>query len=363
MASSNLCITVRLGDRSYEVLIGAGLIDHLGTLLRQARLDGAVALITDDRVESLYGPRVISALSEAGFKASVHIVPHGEPSKSFSAAERLCESLCRAGVDRASVVVALGGGVVGDLAGFVASIFARGIRYVQIPTTVMAQVDSSVGGKTAVNLKSGKNLVGTFHQPSLVVIDLETLTTLGGREKNEGFAEVIKYGVIADRALLDDLRPAFEHRFSEFIQRCVAIKAEIVASDEEERTGRRALLNFGHTLWHAIESAAGYGRLLHGEAISLGMRAASWLSVRNAALPASDHEKLVHLLQEFDLPVVLPPDLDSQDIMERVFADKKFRTGQIRFVLTSGFGSAFVSEKITRADLESALESLRESPM
>jgi 3-dehydroquinate synthase len=362
MLSSNRSVTVPLADRSYQVVIGEGLIDQLGTLLRQASLEGAVALITDARVQPLYASRATSSLARTGYKTSLHVVPHGEFSKSFAEAERLCESLSRAGIDRSSVAVALGGGVIGDLAGFVASIFGRGIRYVQVPTTVMAQVDSSVGGKTAVNLQTGKNLVGTFHQPSLVVIDPESLRTLGRREKNEGLAEVIKYGVIADRTLLDDLSSAFENRLKEVIERCVAIKAAIVASDEQERSGRRELLNFGHTLGHAIEAAAGYGKLLHGEAISLGMRAATWLSTRKAKLAVSEHERLIKLLQEFELPVVLPSNLPPQDIMERVFADKKFRGGQIRFVLTSAFGAAFVSEKITRADLESAVESLRESP-
>ncbi|MBV9276068.1 MAG: 3-dehydroquinate synthase [Verrucomicrobia bacterium] len=363
MLSSNRSVTVPLGDRSYRVVIGQGLIDQLGALLRRANLKGTVALITDDRVQPLYASRATSSLTQAGYKTSLHVVPHGERSKSFTAAEQLCESLSRAGIDRSSVAIALGGGVIGDLAGFVASIFARGISYVQVPTTVMAQVDSSVGGKTAVNLQLGKNLVGTFHQPLLVIIDPDSLQSLGRREKNEGLAEVIKYGVIADRTLLDDLHSAFEHRLNQVIERCVAIKAEIVANDEQERSGKRELLNFGHTLGHAIEAAAGYGRLLHGEAISLGMRAATWLSTQKAGLAVSEYERLIRLLREFELPVTVPPDLLSRDIMERVFADKKFRAGQIRFVLTSGFGTAFVSEKITRADLESAVESLRELSM
>jgi 3-dehydroquinate synthase len=360
MSSSTRRVTVSLPIRSYDVVIGAGILEQVGELLREVGLNRPVALVTDDRVERLYGDKLIGALAAAGFSTSLHTVSGGEPAKSFATAEEVCESLARAGVDRSSLIIALGGGVIGDLAGFVASIFARGIPYVQVPTTVMAQVDSSVGGKTAINLTAGKNLVGSFHQPALVVVDTDTLTTLGARERNEGFAEIVKYGVIADPSLLPEIRVASEQQLIGIIERCVQIKAHIVAEDEREESGKRALLNFGHTIGHAIESAAGYGKLLHGEAISLGMRAAGWLSTRYADLPIEDHRRLITFLRELGLPVVLPDEITTTAIMERVFTDKKFHRGQIRFVLTSKFGSAFVSEKITRADLESAVESLRE---
>jgi 3-dehydroquinate synthase len=361
MSSSHRRVTVPLDQRPYDVVIGSGILEQAGRLLREAGFYQPVAIVTDERVERLYGHQLVASLTAAGFSTSLHIVAGGEPAKSFATAEQVSESLSKAGVDRSSLIVALGGGVIGDLAGFVASIFARGIPYVQVPTTVMAQVDSSVGGKTAINLQTGKNLVGSFHQPALVIIDTDTLRTLGARERNEGFAEVIKYGVIADRSLLDEVQELSEQRLIEIIERCVAIKARIVAEDEREESGKRALLNFGHTMGHAIESAAGYGQFLHGEAISLGMRAASWLSTKYAGLPAEDYRRLVHLLQEFRLPVILQSEIATAAIMSRVFTDKKFHRGQIRFVLTSEFGSAFVSEKITRADLESAVESLRES--
>jgi len=361
MSISNRRVTVSLTNRSYDVVIGAGMLERAGSLLREAGLNRPIAVITDERVEELYGQKLIASLAAAGFSSSLHVVSGGEPAKSFAMAEEVSESLAQAGVDRSSLVVALGGGVVGDLAGFVASIFARGIPYVQVPTTVMAQVDSSVGGKTAINLGAGKNLVGSFHQPALVIVDTETLTTLGVRERNEGLAEVIKYGVIADRSLLDAIEDLSQQKFAEIIERCVQIKADIVAEDEREESGKRALLNFGHTIGHAIESAAGYGKLLHGEAISLGMRAAGWLSTKYAGLPFGDYQRLIHLLRQLSLPVVLQDEIPTAAVMERVFADKKFRRGQIRFVLTSGFGSAFVSEKITRTDLECAVESLRES--
>jgi 3-dehydroquinate synthase len=361
MSISNRRVTVPLTNRSYDVVIGPGLLERAGSLLREAGLNRPIAVITDERVEELYGQKLIASLAAAGFSSSLHVVSGGEPAKSFAMAEEVSESLAQAGVDRSSLVVALGGGVIGDLAGFVASIFGRGIPYVQVPTTVMAQVDSSVGGKTAINLGAGKNLVGSFHQPALVIVDTETLTTLGVRERNEGLAEVIKYGVIADRSLLDAIEDLSKQKFAEIIERCVQIKANIVAEDEREESGKRALLNFGHTIGHAIESAAGYGKLLHGEAISLGMRAAGWLSTKYADLPFGDYHRLIHLLRQLSLPVVLRDEIPTAAVMERVFADKKFHRGQIRFVLTSGFGSAFVSEKITRMDLESAVESLRES--
>ena len=361
MSTTSRRVTVPLTNRSYDVVIGSGILEQAGSLLRDTGLNRPIAVVTDERVEELYGQKLIASLASAGFSNSFHVVSGGEPSKSFATAEEVSESLARAGVDRSSLILALGGGVIGDLAGFVASIFARGIPYVQVPTTIMAQVDSSVGGKTAINLGAGKNLVGSFHQPALVIIDTGTLTTLGARERNEGFAEVIKYGVIADRSLLDAMEDVSQQKLTEIIQRCVQIKAGIVAEDEREESGKRALLNFGHTIGHAIESAAGYGKLLHGEAISLGMRAAGWLSTKYAGLPIGDYNRLNHLLRQLSLPLVLQDEIPTTAVMERVFADKKFHHGQIRFVLTSGFGSAFVSEKITRTDLESAVESLRES--
>jgi 3-dehydroquinate synthase len=361
MSIANRRVTVPLTNRSYDVVIGAGILGQAGSLLREAGLNRPIAVVTDERVEELYGQKLIASLAAARFSSSLHVVSGGEPAKSFAMAEEVSESLAQAGVDRSSLVVALGGGVIGDLAGFVASIFARGIPYVQVPTTIMAQVDSSVGGKTAINLGAGKNLVGSFHQPALVIIDTKTLATLGTRERNEGLAEVIKYGVIADRSLLDAMEDVSQQSLTEIVERCVQIKANIVAEDEKEESGKRALLNFGHTIGHAIESAAGYGKLLHGEAISLGMRAAGWLSTKYAGLPIGDYHRLIHVLSQLSLPVILEDEIPTAAVMERVFADKKFHRGQIRFILTSGFGSAFVSEKITRTDLESAVESLRES--
>ena len=267
-------------------------------------------------------------------------------------------------LDRHGFLVALGGGVVGDLAGFVASVYYRGIPFVQVPTTVVAQVDSSVGGKTGVNLAAGKNLVGAFYPPSLVVADVETLGTLPAREFNEGVAEAIKHAVIRDGALLGHLE-RLDRRdlpaLTAVIRRNLEIKAEIVARDEFETGGERALLNFGHTVGHAVEQAAGYGRLLHGEAVSLGMVAAARLSMRKAGLPRDQFREILRALRHFDLPTALPAGLSVEAALASMGRDKKFRAGEIRFVLTPRLGEAFLSEpgQVTWEDLCQEIIELR----
>jgi 3-dehydroquinate synthase len=361
MESAPRSVTVDLGLRTYQVVIGKGLLRQAGPAIRNLGFGGHAVVITDEVVSQLYSEPLLASLMQAGFSCSQEIVPNGENSKSFSVAEKLCEALARNRVDRSGVIVALGGGVVGDLAGFVASIYARGIPYIQIATTVMAQVDSAVGGKTAINLQAGKNLVGSFHQPSLVLADTGTLETLPEQVKNEGFAEVIKYGVIKQPDLLDTLAQPGLSDLDPLIADCVSIKARIVAKDERENSGERALLNFGHTIGHGIEAVAGYGMMLHGEAISLGMRAALWLSTQKAGLLLSDYRRIVSLLKQFGLPTVLPNHFSTETIIEKVFNDKKFVRGEIRFVLASGLGVAFVSDKIARSDLATAVDVLRES--
>jgi len=361
MDSALRSITVDLGPRTYQVVIGRDLLRQAGPAIRNLGFAGHAVVVTDEIVSHLYSEPLVASLSQAGFSCSQEIIPSGENSKSFFVAEKLCEALARNRVDRSGIIIALGGGVVGDLAGFVASIYARGIPYVQVATTVMAQVDSAVGGKTAINLQAGKNLVGAFHQPSLVLADTGTLETLPERVKNEGFAEVIKYGVIEQPNLLDTLSQPDLSDLGPLIADCVSIKARIVASDEHDNSGERALLNFGHTIGHGIEAVAGYGTMLHGEAISLGMRAALWLSTQKAGFPEGECSRVVSLLEKFSLPTVLPSQFPTEAIIEKVFTDKKFVGGEIRFVLASGLGAAFVSDKITRSDLASAVGVLRES--
>ncbi|HWL53176.1 MAG TPA: 3-dehydroquinate synthase [Chthoniobacteraceae bacterium] len=356
-------VEVALGSRSYHVKIGTGLLEATGPLAREHGLGRRCAVVTDAHVGPLYAGPVLDSLRQAGFEPTLVTVPAGEASKAMSVAEEVCDAMIAAGLDRKGWVVALGGGVVGDLAGFVAAIYYRGVPFVQIPTTVVAQVDSAVGGKTGVNARKGKNLIGAFHQPRLVLADVATLQSLPPREWNEGFAEIIKHAVIRDRSLLDTLHGKdLQHepaRVAAIIRRNVAIKAAIVSADEHETTGERALLNFGHTIGHGIENAAGYGELLHGEAISLGLIAACRLSMRKAGLSPEENERVLQALAAFSLPLRLPESIGTCDIMDALKKDKKFSEGAIRFVLTPCLGEAFVSADVTVEEIREAVEALR----
>ena len=364
---SNTATLISARSHSYAVHIGDGLLGRTGELVRALSVGAGAkscALVTDGNVAPLYADAVLASLRKSGIQALPLIVPSGEQSKSLTQTAQVADAMIRAGLDRHSFVAALGGGVVGDLAGFVASIYYRGIPLIQIPTTIVAQVDSAVGGKTGVNSRLGKNLLGTFYPPSLVIADVGTLETLPEREFDEGFAEVIKHGIIRDRSLLGDM-VHFDRRDSialaGIIHRNVEIKAAIVSLDEFERTGDRALLNFGHTIGHAIEQAAGYGRYLHGEAISLGMVAAGRISMKRAGLPAADFDEMLARLRQFRLPTQLASDVDTGAVMASLARDKKFAAGQIRFVLTSSLGSAFLSTagEVTPDDLQGAVADLR----
>ncbi len=303
-------------------------------------------------------PRVRASLEEAGFEVILLTVPPGEEAKSFSQAESLCERMARAGLDRSSFLVAVGGGVVGDLGGFVASIYHRGIPWINLPTTLLAQVDSAIGGKTAVNLAAGKNLAGAVHQPSLVLSDTETLATLPPRQLSQGFAEIIKHAIIADSSLLDDLERLDRTNLAPLIRRNVEIKAAHVATDAEDLHGRRALLNFGHTIGHAVEAAGDYRELLHGEAVSLGIVAACNISHECAGFPRPEQARVTAALSSFGLPVKLPTNLSRDKIRAALRRDKKFENGQVRFVVTPGLGSARLSSDVSLARLEAAIDSL-----
>ncbi len=359
-------VHVDLAERAYSVLVEPGLLGRAGETIVNAGLPpGRVAVISDETVAGFHADTLVSSLEAAGFSPTLHTVPAGEASKSMTQAETLCREMTRAGHDRRSFVVALGGGVVGDLAGFVAAIFFRGIPFVQVPTTIVAQVDSSVGGKTGVNIAEGKNLLGAFHQPRLVLIDPQTLRTLPGREFREGFAEAIKHAAIRDAPMLADLAsldPADRDVPADLIARNIAIKARVVEADEHETLGVRALLNFGHTIGHGIEAAVPYGEMLHGEAISLGMRAALFLSQRRANLTADGAAQITALLEKFQLPLVLPPSISTATIMEKLSRDKKFAAGAIRFVVLDAPGQARVTDAVTADDLRDAIEQLRQSP-
>jgi 3-dehydroquinate synthase len=353
-------VKVPIEGHSYEIHVGSGLLENSGALLREACGGGTRAVvISDSHVAPLYGAKVRATLERAGVRVAEVAVPAGESSKSLSEVARVCDAMIDAGLDRSSFLVALGGGVVGDLAGFVAAIYYRGIPYAQVPTTVLAQVDSSVGGKTGVNAPGGKNLIGAFHHPAVVVADVDTLSTLPPREFHEGMAEVIKHGIIRDAALVHEaLKLAREDRET-LIARNVAIKANIVVQDQFETLGLRALLNFGHTVGHAIEQAAGYGRFLHGEAISMGMAAALHLSQKFAGLSKTEADSARTALTEFGLPVTIPADLSTESLLASMARDKKFKEGQIRFVLAPTLGSAVLSSEVDGKAIEEAISSCR----
>ncbi|MEM0896431.1 MAG: 3-dehydroquinate synthase [Verrucomicrobiota bacterium] len=353
-------VAVQLSAHPYEVLVGEDLLETAGEKIAEAGLGGRCVIVTDSTVGPLYAEALFASLARAGFAADVVTVPAGEGSKSMSQAEEVCREMIRHGHDRSSFVVALGGGVVGDLAGFCAAIFFRGVPYVQIPTTIVSQVDSSVGGKTGVNTSEGKNLLGAFHQPKLVLADPRTLLSLPAREYNEGFAEIIKHAAIRDGQMLEAL-PAPENRagLESLIARNVGIKAAVVEEDEKELSGTRALLNFGHTIGHGIEAAGGYGRFLHGEAISLGLVAACGLSEKKAGLDDSVTSGITGALETFGLPLKLEGDLDTSAVLQALKHDKKFRAGSIAFVLLRAAGDAFVSRDVTLEEIEAAIEGLR----
>ncbi len=335
-------VRVELGDRSYDIAIGPGLLGGLGEVCRKVASGKQVLLVTDTTVDRLYGPAAESSLKAAGYRVARAVVPAGEDSKSGPQLFTLYDRAMEHGLDRKSCVVALGGGVVGDLAGFMAATYLRGIRFIQVPTTLLAMVDSAVGGKTGINLPQGKNLVGAFYQPVHVVCDIEVLKTLPAREFAAGLAEVIKYGVIHDEALFGRLEREISGlagngaALSEIIARSCAIKADVVRQDERDG-GLRNILNFGHTLGHALEKVAGYGTFLHGEAVGVGMAYAARLSAREHGLREADVERILALVQSAGLPVSAPG-YAWPDVRHAMEVDKKGSGGQPRFVLADRIG-------------------------
>jgi 3-dehydroquinate synthase len=342
---------VQLGADSYTVRVGCGLLAEIGQLARASRLtQGRCALITDSNVSRLYSRQVVDNLESHGFYPQLIEIAPGEVSKSLAMLEQVYQKLAEAELDRGSAIFALGGGVVGDLAGFAAATYLRGLPLVQVPTSMVAQVDSALGGKTAVNLGSGKNLVGSFYQPRLVVADVETLTSLPDREFREGLAEVIKYGAIMDLGFFEWLEHQMPmilardpDRLSEMVERSLQRKAAIVSRDERE-SGLRKVLNFGHTIGHALEAATTYGNYLHGEAVAIGMAAAARLSTRYVALKAADAKRLGNLLDAAGLATALPRGWLSQDFMRALRLDKKRRGDAIEFVLLDRLGHALIQK-------------------
>ena len=344
-----------------RILIGERLLPQTGDKCRTLGLLGRCAIISDSNVAHFFAACVSKSLASSGFRPILITIPAGEKSKTLKQAGAICDRMIAAGFDRHSFVVGLGGGMIGDISGFAAAIYHRGIPHIQIPTTLLAMVDSSIGGKTGVDTGDGKNLIGAFHQPSLVIDDLDVLKTLPRRQFNQGFAEIIKHAIIADGKMFRTLQswnagdaPALQR----LIKRNIQIKSKIVAKDERDWTGERALLNFGHTIGHAIERAGNYREFLHGEAVSLGIVAACTISVKRAGLRPDQRAAIVDLLARFELPTRLPPNFPRKKIFDAIKFDKKFEGGKVRFVVTPRIGAAYVADNVTLDDIREAVKQL-----
>ena len=355
-------VKVPLGNRSYSILIGSGLLPQLGKECGKLNLGRRCAVISDRNVAPRFSRKAMASLKAEGFDPVLITVPAGETAKSLKTVQICYDQLAAHRLERKSFIVALGGGVVGDLAGFVAATYLRGVPFVQVPTTLLAQVDSSVGGKVGVNLKAGKNLVGAFYQPKLVLCDLDTLRTLPKREFRAGLAEVIKYGIIYDEALFERL----ENRLAKLLQldtkllgdvvaRCCEIKAEVVGQDETE-AGLRAILNFGHTIGHAIENSVGYGKYLHGEAISIGQVAAARLSCDVVGLCSGCAERIRDLFRRAGLPTQIPLTAGQRArLLAAMKLDKKVSGGEIKFVLAEDIGKVVWGQEVPQKLIERVL--------
>ncbi|HXM00046.1 MAG TPA: 3-dehydroquinate synthase [Rhizomicrobium sp.] len=358
-------IAVELGTRGYDIHVGAGLLARAHELLKPLAR-GVTPVVTDEHVAKLHLDPLVASLRGAGIDAKPVIVAAGENTKSFAGLERLCNALLGLGVERGGLIVALGGGVIGDLAGFAAGVLKRGVDFAQLPTTLLAQVDSSVGGKTAINTPQGKNLVGLFHQPRIVIADIDVLATLPKRELLAGYAEVAKYGALGDANFFTWLEanaaaalkgdPA---ALTRIVAHSCRMKADIVARDERE-TGERALLNLGHTFGHALEAATGFSdRLLHGEGVAIGTALAFRLSARLGIAPAADAERIETHLRAVGLPATIAdipgPRIGVGVLMRHMMHDKKAKDGKLTFILARGIGQAFVAGDVPTDDVQALL--------
>lgn len=338
-------VHVALAERAYDIHIGSGNLASIGSILIQSDPLAHAVVLTDSNVAT-YANVVAESIANEGANVDVLAIEPGEQSKSAAVAATLWEEVLATGADRKTMIVAVGGGVVGDLAGFVASTFARGVSFVQVPTTLLAQVDSSVGGKTGINLSTAKNMVGAFWQPLTVLIDTDVLKSLPERDYTSGLAEVIKYGMIQDAEFFDYLEGhVFELKSLEpatlqyVVSRCCRLKADVVEADERETSGRRAILNYGHTFAHALEAASGYGEMLHGEAVSIGMVCAARLAESMGRIDAGVAARQHALLQAVGLPVSVPIHLTLERLMDLMMHDKKVEYGKLRFVLPDRLGN------------------------
>ncbi len=366
-------IRVELNANPYAVVIGDGSLQTLGVQLQALgqKAGTRVLVVTNPDVARHYAETTLSSLSEAGFSASILVIEAGEEQKTPATIARIHDAAFERRLERGSLIVALGGGVVGDMAGFAAATWLRGIAVVQVPTTLLAMVDAAIGGKTGVNHPGGKNLIGAFHQPGLVLIDPTTLTTLPVREFRAGMAEVIKYGVIGDAPLFDELETAARRRphdalasaeavgaglLQRLLERSAAAKARVVAADEREG-GLRAILNYGHTIGHVLETLCGYGTLLHGEAVALGLLAAGEISCAMGLWPRSEQERQRKLVQAAGLPCTMPS-LEPSAVLNCLQGDKKVRDGRVRFVLPTSIGSVLIRDDVDPTTIIAAIGSL-----
>jgi 3-dehydroquinate synthase len=351
-------IRVDLGDRSYNIVIDTGRLGEIGRNLVKFEFSRKICLLSNPTVFNLYGEAVAGSIRNEGFELAEILIPDGEEYKNLASVEEIYSAMLKARLDRKSVLVALGGGVIGDIGGFAASTYMRGIDFVQVPTTLLAQVDSSVGGKTGVNHPLGKNMMGSFWQPRLVWIDTDTLKTLPRREFLSGIAEVIKYGVIWDeeffRFLEENVRKVLGHdqeALERIIGRSCEIKAEVVSRDERE-SGLRAILNYGHTIGHAIETATGYTRYLHGEAVAIGMCAEAGLAQRSGLLNEEEAERIKAVIDLYGLPSSPPGDIAFGAMLSSMQRDKKAVSGDLKFVLPERIGAVTIKGGLSAREIE-----------
>ena len=361
-------LSVALERDPYDVVISAGGIDYLGNELRRLgiREHTKILVVSNVDVATPYGSRCLTSLEQAGFQATLLTIPAGEEQKTLTTFSTILDAAKDEGLERQSLMLALGGGIVGDMTGFAAACWLRGIGVIQVPTTLLAMVDAAIGGKTGVNHPGGKNLIGAFHQPRLVMIDPDTLQTLPTREFRAGLAEVIKYGVIGDSELFELLERSvsFDHPLSistellaTMLERSAQAKALVVAADEKEG-GQRAILNYGHTFGHVVETLTGYGTWLHGEAVAIGMVAVAALAVQRGVMAQTDAERQTRLIQSAGLPSQWP-DLDPDCVLKTLQGDKKVRDGRLRFVLPSSIGVVSIVDDVSHEEIRACLAALR----
>jgi 3-dehydroquinate synthase len=381
LKTDDVACMVKTATQSYPIFVGYGLLDKLGDKMKQAALSGTATIISDENVISLYGNRVEEILKGADFVVNSFVVPPGEETKSMDYAVKIYDFLVEHRAERDDIIIALGGGMVGDLAGFVAATFLRGMPWVQVPTSLVAMVDASIGGKVGVNHPEGKNLIGAFYQPNMVLTDPQTLTTLPQRELISGWAEVIKHGLILDKEFFQYLESNVNRLTkleSELLTRAIAcsaaIKAQVVSQDEKEREGKRTILNYGHTIAHGLEAATQYKRFLHGEAVAIGMMGAAKLSQRLGLLPSAAVERQQALLQKFGLPTSLRAEAASQSrgrkrsnlklslagVTRAMELDKKVRGKAIRWVLLQDIGKAVIRSDVPQNEVLAVLQELAE---